>query len=224
MKIPYQLVSTAAILKDYMEVPYINSEHEDLANIAEYLYNADDNILSLDTPEFEGVVADYGMDYFIDVINDMLLIDSSLQSREQLIDLIDEYLNEIDIKSYDPNYGLPDTILADTEFDDMYRYPYYEPMSDDELASLKEDLESIPGCDSVRLHTSDMKSFGQLIILVGFDDIPVGNDMYYTRRKKLLNSAIKIAEDYGLTRTDDPIEDQGASFYIIFDTNKPRIR
>lgn len=49
MKIPYQLVSMAAMLRDFFALnsdDYLNKEHQMLTDIADYLYNSADGAFS----------------------------------------------------------------------------------------------------------------------------------------------------------------------------------
>lgn len=91
-KIPYDLVSPLVILRDWAEVgsdDYINSEHEQLVGIADFLYNADlpaDNL----KPEAKAVYDKYGKSYFNKVLKDISAIDSQI-SRSNVDDLIAEY-------------------------------------------------------------------------------------------------------------------------------------
>lgn len=57
-------------------------------------------------------------------------------------------------------------------------------------------------------------NMGQIIILPPYH-FPVGIDNYYQRRRAMLNAILETAQRFGLTRTEDSIEDYGSAFYIV---------
>lgn len=46
-------------------------------------------------------------------------------------------------------------------------------------------------------------------------NIDISLDNYYAERRRFLKTILKIAKKYGLTRTEDRIEDYGEHFYIV---------
>lgn len=101
MKIPYTLVSMAAILRDYYDPNYLNDEHYKLTSIADYLYNSadgafsdhpEDNLL----PEFKVLFDKYGKAYFDKVLNDMYALDGQLTSDDKIQELFDDYADRLD--------------------------------------------------------------------------------------------------------------------------------
>ena len=101
MKIPYTLVSMAAILRDYYDPNYLNDEHYKLTSIADYLYNSadgafsdhpEDNLL----PEFKVLFDKYGADYFQKVLDDMYALDGQLTSDDKVQELFDDYVDRLD--------------------------------------------------------------------------------------------------------------------------------
>ena len=78
-KIPYDLVSSFVILRDWVDVDnaYINNEHEMLVDIADSLYNANINIDEMQD-KYKRLYNKYGKDYFDIVIQDAQAIDSQL--------------------------------------------------------------------------------------------------------------------------------------------------
>lgn len=99
-KIPYQLVSMAAILRDYIDPEYANQEHRYLTGIADYLYNAtisrnpgkeSENLL----PEYKAVYDKYGRDYFEKVLDDMYAIDGQLTGEGKERELFEDYMDRL---------------------------------------------------------------------------------------------------------------------------------
>ena len=102
------------------------------------------------------------------------------------------------------------------------RWYYKEPMTEEELASLKKDILALPGCDKVDIDTHDMEEIGYIMILPGYDGIPVSDPQYYEKRQQLLKDILKVVKEHGLSRTEDRIEDYGSCWYIVLNTNKPK--
>ena len=90
-KIPYDLVSSLVILRDWGDIgdAYINDEHKALVDIADTLYNAG---ISPDemSKEYKAVYDKYGKKFFDMVIDDASAIDSQISSSN-VNDLVDEY-------------------------------------------------------------------------------------------------------------------------------------
>lgn len=103
MKIPYQLVSMAAMLRDFFALnsdDYLNKEHQMLTDIADYLYNSadgafsdhpEDNLL----PEFKVIFDNYGADYFKQVTDDMYAIDNQVTSTAKEDELYEDYQDRL---------------------------------------------------------------------------------------------------------------------------------
>lgn len=95
-KIPYDLVSSLVILRDWAELnsdDYVSDEHKQLVDIADFLYNADlpaDNL----KPEAKKVYDKYGESYFDKVLEDVSAIDSQI-SHNNVNDLIEEYNDKV---------------------------------------------------------------------------------------------------------------------------------
>lgn len=92
MKIPYTLVSMAAILRDYVDMSdaYKNTEHKRLVDIADSLYNVGmdpDEFL----PAYKELYFQYGKPYFDQVLDDMYALDSQLTSDVKVQELLDDY-------------------------------------------------------------------------------------------------------------------------------------
>lgn len=93
MRIPYQAVSVATMLRDFTEVEYINDEHKRLCDCADCVYNA--NIPREawnDNPEYDykGLYDRYGKEFWDKVFKDMEAIDSQLEPYNA-DDLEDDY-------------------------------------------------------------------------------------------------------------------------------------
>lgn len=123
MKIPYQLVSMAAMLRDFFALnadDYLNKEHQMLADIADYLYNSadgafsdhpEDNLL----PEFKVIFDNYGADYFKQVTDDMYAIDSQVTSMAKEDELYEDYQDR-----------LKSGVMASTRVTASYSEDYYD--------------------------------------------------------------------------------------------------
>lgn len=93
MKIPYQLVSMAAMLRDYIdpdEMVYLDREHKKLTDIADSLYAA---VVTPDQfkDEYKKLYDEMGADYFDKVLDDMQAIDSQLTSDDKVDELWYDY-------------------------------------------------------------------------------------------------------------------------------------
>lgn len=98
MKIPYQLVSMAAILRDWLsedDLKYKDQEHEYLTGIADYLYNVSGSPDEL-LPEYKKLYDEYGPDYFAKVIRDMEALDGQVTGDRKAQELIDDYFDRLD--------------------------------------------------------------------------------------------------------------------------------
>lgn len=94
MKIPYQLVSMAAILRDYADMSkwYKDDTHEKLVDIADSLYNA--GIRPEDfLPEYKELYDQYGEKFWGLVRKDMSAIDSQLTTDDKVQELADDYVD-----------------------------------------------------------------------------------------------------------------------------------
>lgn len=93
MKLPYQAVSVATMLRDFTEVDYINDEHKRLCDIADSLYNLPIPVDKWDdNPEFnyKALYHEYGEEYWRKVLQDMRAIDSQMDAYNRY-DLEDDY-------------------------------------------------------------------------------------------------------------------------------------
>ena len=97
MKIPYQLVSMAAMLRDYIDQDdqvYLDTEHEKLTDIADSLY-ADVVTPDQFKDEYQVLYKQYGPDYFAKVLEDMEAIDSQLTTDDKVNELWDDYSDRL---------------------------------------------------------------------------------------------------------------------------------
>ena len=79
-KIPYDLVSTFVVLRDYADMNdyYVNKEHKLLCDIADALYNVGEVSVSRFGGEHRELYDEYGKAYFDKVLDDIYAIDSQL--------------------------------------------------------------------------------------------------------------------------------------------------
>lgn len=94
-KIPYELVSTLTVLRDYADVDdaYVSDEHKKLVDIADSIYNADIDPESM-YDEYKSLYKKYGKSYFDKVLKDIRAIDSQISSSN-VRDLADEYESRV---------------------------------------------------------------------------------------------------------------------------------
>ena len=89
--IPYQLVSMAAILRDYGDPEYISDIHEKLVDIADSIYNVGDDVIDRLKDEYKKLYDQCGADYFDKIIEDMESLDGQLTSDDKIDELIEDY-------------------------------------------------------------------------------------------------------------------------------------
>ena len=117
MKIPYQLVSMAVILRDYVDeevLKYQNKEHELLTDIADSIYNVYTDPESM-KDEYRDLYHKYGEDYFNLVIDDAHAIDSQCTSDDKVYELAEDYFDR-----------LGEDINASTKVTASYSEDYYD--------------------------------------------------------------------------------------------------
>lgn len=90
-KIPYTLVSMAAILRDHIDPEYKNTEHEQLTDIADSLYNVGRSMVDEFKSEYKELYDRYGADYFDKVIEDMRALDDQVTSDAKVEELLADY-------------------------------------------------------------------------------------------------------------------------------------
>ena len=87
------------------------------------------------------------------------------------------------------------------------------------IHKLEKELLSIERVTEVEFDLDGfLDNMGQVIFLTKYD-IPVETEDYFKVRRKLLVDVIKVAQDNGLSRTEDRIEDYGTWFYFVFKHN-----
>lgn len=89
-KIPYDLVSSFVILRDYADVDdsYVTDEHRNLVDIADSIYNADISVSDM-SKKYQDVYKKYGKAYFDKVLKDIRAIDSQIDNTS-INDLVAE--------------------------------------------------------------------------------------------------------------------------------------
>ena len=214
--IPYQLVSMAAILRDWLseeDLKYKNKEHEYLTGIADYFYNVGEDPERL-LPEYKKLYDEYGPDYFAKVIRDMEALDGQLTNDNKAQELVEDYFDRLD--------NVNACSVNSSKKVNASRWYYREPMTEEELASLEKDILALPGCDKLDIDADGMEELGQICILPGYEGIQLSDPQYYEKRKQLLRDILRVVKEHGLSRTEDSIEDYGSCWYIVLNTNKPK--
>lgn len=93
MKLPYQAVSVATMLRDYVAPEYVSDEHKRLCDVADSLYHLSIPVDEWnDNPEYnyKALYYEYGKEYWRKVLQDMSAIDSQLDTYN-VDDLEDDY-------------------------------------------------------------------------------------------------------------------------------------
>jgi len=127
MKIPYTLVSMAAILRDYADMSnaYINIEHKRLVDIADSLYNVGITPDDFKT-EYKKLYDQYGKAYFDKVLDDMYALDGQLTSDAKVQELIDDYSDRFS------SITASTRVTAATNYDTKIISKYLKTLFDDE--------------------------------------------------------------------------------------------
>ena len=94
--IPYQLVSMAAIIRDFDDPKYKSKMHRDLTDIADSIYNVG---ISPDQMKdtYKKLYYQYDKEYWDKVLHDMSAIDSQLTSQAKEEELLADYNDRIGI-------------------------------------------------------------------------------------------------------------------------------
>lgn len=71
-------------------------------------------------------------------------------------------------------------------------------------------------CSGIDFDLSGWLSDIRQVIVVPRYDISVERDDYYEVRCKVIQSVLDVAAKFGLSRTEDRIEDYGAHLYFVF--------
>ena len=93
----------------------------------------------------------------------------------------------------------------------------------EKVKKLENDLLKIKGVSSVEFDLCGFYDDIYQVIFLTEYDILVDND-YFKNRKELINRVLETAKENGLTKTEDIIEDFGASFYFVTRCNKDWIK
>lgn len=83
------------------------------------------------------------------------------------------------------------------------------------VEKLQRELLQIEGVEDVDFDLSGFLDDIPYVIFLPKYNIPVTLEDYFERRRALLDEAIRIASENGMTRTEDRIEDMGQHFYIV---------
>lgn len=103
--VSYDLVSMAAILRDFERPKYLDKEHQLLTDIADSLYNVGVNPSDFGA-EYKDLYNQYGKSYWDKVIADMRAIDSQITSDRGARELAADYYDRVgDADFYEDYYG-----------------------------------------------------------------------------------------------------------------------
>ena len=93
---PYQIVSMAAILRDYVEPQYVGKFHKQLVDVADSLYNVGRSIANDFLSEYKEVYDRMGTEYWDKVLDDMYAIDGQLTTQAKVDELLADYEDRLD--------------------------------------------------------------------------------------------------------------------------------
>lgn len=93
----------------------------------------------------------------------------------------------------------------------------------DKVQKLENELMQVKGCVKVDFDLFGFFDNMNQVIFVAHYDIEADKD-YFVKRKEFINNILKVANNNGLTRTEDQIEDYGTSFYFVTRYNKEWIQ
>ena len=85
----------------------------------------------------------------------------------------------------------------------------------DYVAKFQTSICQIKGIEDVDFDLSGFLSDIPEVILVPKYHIPADAPDYFEQRRAMLTEIIRIAGEFGMTRTEDRIEDMGQHFYIV---------
>lgn len=91
MRLPYQAVSEAVILRDHTEgLRYKSETHKKLVDIADTFYNANIGAEYL-KDDYKKLYDEYGAEYFSKVLKDASALDSQVTGFGEVQELLNEY-------------------------------------------------------------------------------------------------------------------------------------
>lgn len=93
MKLPYNAVSVATMLRDFTEVDYIDDEHKMLCDLADTIYHTGmtpERNPEMFRPEYKELYNRYGEEFFDTAYQDMRAINSQMTPYNRY-DLEDDY-------------------------------------------------------------------------------------------------------------------------------------
>lgn len=86
----------------------------------------------------------------------------------------------------------------------------------DKCQELEQELLQIGRVKKIEFDLDEFYSNIYQVIILATYDIPVTLENYFEARKEVVNNIVNVAGTYGLTRTEDRIEDYGTAFYLSF--------
>lgn len=90
----------------------------------------------------------------------------------------------------------------------------------DKCQELEQELLQIGRIKKIEFDLDEFYSDIYQVIILAIYDIPATLENYFETRKEVVKNIIKVAGNYGLTRTEDAIEDYGTTFYFVFRCSK----
>ena len=90
----------------------------------------------------------------------------------------------------------------------------------DKCKSLERELLQINRVETIEFDLNGFYSDIYQVIILARYDIPITLENYFEARKEVVNNIVNVAGTYGLTRTEDSIEDYGTTFYFVFRCSK----
>lgn len=85
----------------------------------------------------------------------------------------------------------------------------------EKVEKLEAELLKIDGVKGVDFDLDGFYDNMKQVIFLTKYDIPVSDVDYFDKRKTLIKNVLTVAENNGLKRTEDAIEDYGEHFYFV---------
>lgn len=94
----------------------------------------------------------------------------------------------------------------------------------DNINKLEKELLQVDGVIDVEFDLFGFYDNMNQVIFLAKYDIPVSLENYFPERRRLVNEVIITANNNGLKRTGDSIEDYGEHFYFVMECDKSWIK
>ena len=144
---PYQIVSMAAILRDYIKPEYVGKFHEKLVDIADSIYNVGSSVIDDFLPEYKEIYDRFGKDYFDLVLKDMRALDGQITSNAKVEELLADYEDRINSSALSA-INMSTKVTAATNYDTKLIAKWLKAKFDDEAFGTAYTMHRISDADA----------------------------------------------------------------------------